>query len=114
MDGTSIYYLSTDDELKTAAIFRIGADGAGSTQLRAPLPRIYSLDGLTPDGGGLVLTRVSVFGWVEILDIATGVSRHIENFARMSSWRARQPRLLTVGGCCAGQAGSLSCGTTSH
>ena len=105
MDGTSIYYLSTDDELKTAAIFRIGADGAAGRQLRGPLQRMYSLDGLTPDGGGLVITRDSARRWVEIFDIATGVSRHIEH-ARISSWRARQPRaLLTFGGCCAGRPG---------
>lgn len=108
MDGTSIYYLSTDDELKTAAIFRIGADGVAGRQLRVPVPRMYSLDGLTPDGGGLVITRSSAggWGWIEVFDIATGVSHHIERVARITSWRARQPRaLLTFGGCCPSQPG---------
>jgi hypothetical protein len=106
MDGASIYYLSTGDELRTAAIVRIGADGAGGRQLRAAEERTYSLDGLTPDGNGLVFTGGGAGGSVEIFDIATGVSRHIEYAARAASWRTRQPRaLLMVGGCCAGRPG---------
>ncbi|MDP9266075.1 MAG: hypothetical protein M3O91_08185, partial [Chloroflexota bacterium] len=106
IDGASIYYLSTSDDLNTAGIFVIGADGVGRKQVRAPEARTSSLDGLTPDGKGIVWTSFGAGGTVEILDIATGVARHLENAARVASWRERQPRaLLSVGGCCAGRPG---------
>jgi hypothetical protein len=105
-DGTSIYYLSTGDDGKTFGFVQIGADGSGKKQLRAAEERTASLDGLTPDGNGLVWTSYGAGGTVEIFDIASGVSRHLENVARVASWRARQPRaLLRVGGCCAGRPG---------
>lgn len=106
LDGASIYYLATNDELRTAAIFAVGADGTGRKQLRATEAGTSSLNGLTPDGKGLVWTASGAGGTVEVLDIATGVARHLENAARVASWRERQPRaLLTVGGCCAGRPG---------
>lgn len=106
IDGLSIYYLATNDDLRTAAIFAIGADGAGRKQLRAAEARTSSLDGLTPDGRGIVWTAFGAGGTVEVLDISTGVARHLENTARVASWRERQPRaLLSVGGCCAGRPG---------
>jgi hypothetical protein len=106
IDGASIYYLTTNDELRTAAIFAIGADGAGRKQLRAAEGRTSSLDGITPDGRGIVWTSFGAGGTVEIFDIASGVTRHLENTARVASWRERQPRaLLSVGGCCAGRPG---------
>jgi hypothetical protein len=105
-DGASLYYLSSGDDGLTYSIFQIGADGSGQKQLRAAEPRTFALEGLTPDGNGLVWSGGGAGGSVEILDIATGVNRHIENVARVASWRARQPRaLVMVGGCCAGRPG---------
>lgn len=102
-DGSSIYYVSVADG--KPAIFQIGADGSARKQLFAH-ERIGSLDGMTPDGRGLVWSLGQAGGSVEILDLTSGVSRHIENVARAYSWRAQQPRLLlSVGGCCAGRPG---------
>jgi hypothetical protein len=106
IDGGSIFYLSTDDDARTFAFFQIASDGSGRKQLRAPEPRVGSLVGLTGDGRGLVWSRGQAGGSAEILDIATGASRHIEDVAGIVSWRARQPRaLVLVGGCCAGRPG---------
>lgn len=105
-DGTSLYYSSSSDDGKSSGLFQIGADGSGKKQIRAADERTGPPEGLTPDGNGLVWSRGQAGGSVEILDIATGVNHHIEDVARVTSWRARQPRaLLTVGGCCAGRPG---------
>ncbi len=105
-DGGFLYYVSSGDDGKSLGIFQIGADGSGKQQIRDVVGFAEALEGLTPDGGGLVWSRSQAGGSVEILDLATGVSRHIENAARVSSWRARQPRaLVMVGGCCAGRPG---------
>jgi hypothetical protein len=104
-DGGLIYYASSSDDGRTAALLQIGADGSARNHLRAA-ERSSGPQGLTPDGKGLVWDGGGAGGTVEILDLATGVSRHLENNARISSWRARQPRaLLQVGGCCAGRPG---------
>lgn len=87
------------------SVGRIAADTGAVTTI-ATLDRFGGLDGVTPDGGGLVWSRIQAGGSVDILDVATGVSRHLEDVARLTSVRARQPRmLLTVGGCCAGRPG---------
>jgi hypothetical protein len=105
-DGTSVYYASSSDDGRTSALFQIGADGSGRKQIRAAVEFSSGPQGLAPDGTGLVWSGSGAGGTVEILDLATGVSRHIENNARIQSWRARQPRLLvSVGGCCAGRPG---------
>jgi len=103
-DGSSLYYSSSGDDGRPG-IFHIGAGGSGRKQLFTH-ERLGQLEGLTPDGAGLVWSLGQAGGSVEILDLATGVNRHIENVALVSSWRARQPRLLLgVGGCCAGRPG---------
>jgi hypothetical protein len=100
-DGTSIYYASTGDDGRYA-IFQIGADGSGRKQLFTH-ERLGQLEGLTPDGKGLVWSRGQAGGSVDIFDLATGVNRHLDDNARVASWRVAQPRLLlSVGGCCAG------------
>ena len=104
-DGASLFYVGSGADGKTA-IFRIGADGAGKKQIPGSDGFAGSLQGLTPDGGGLVWSRGQAGGSAEVLDMATGLNRHLENNARVQSWRARQPRaLLEVGGCCAGRPG---------
>jgi hypothetical protein len=104
-DGASLFYVGSGADGKTA-IFRIGADGAGKKQIPGSEGFAESIRGLTPDGAGLVWSRGQAGGSVEVLDMATGVNRHLENNARMQSWRAPQPRaLLEVGGCCAGRPG---------
>jgi hypothetical protein len=105
-DGSSLYYASSSDDGRTVALFQIGADGSGNKQIRAAVEFSSGPQGLTPDGTGLVWSGGGAGGTVEILDLATGVSRHLENNARVQAWRARQPRaLVSVGGCCAGRPG---------
>ena len=104
-DGGLIYYASSSDDGRTAALFQIHSDGSARQHLRAA-ERSSGPRGLTPDGKGLVWDGGGAGGTVEILDLASGVNRHIENNARIQSWRAQQPRaLLSVGGCCAGRPG---------
>jgi len=104
-DGTSIFYASSSDEGRTASLVQIGADGSAKKQIRGA-ERSSGPQGLTPDGKGLIWDAGGAGGTVEILDLATGASRHLENNARVQSWRAQQPRaLLSVGGCCAGRPG---------
>ena len=104
-DGATIFYASSGDDGKSLGIFQIGADGFGKTQIREA-GGFASIDGLTPDGIGLVWSSGGAGGTVEIVDLASGVSRHLENNARVASWRTRQPRaLLSIGRCCAGRPG---------
>jgi hypothetical protein len=105
-DGTSLYYASSSDDGKSSALFQIGADGSGKKQIKAAEARTGPPEGLTPDGSGLVWSGGGAGGSVEILDVATGVNRHLDNVASIVSWRSQQPRaLLLVGGCCAGRPG---------
>jgi hypothetical protein len=103
-NGSTIYFVGTGDD-GNPGIIRIGADGSDRKHLFTH-ERLGQLEGLTPDGGGLVWTRAQAGGSVDIFDVATGVNRHFENNARVTSWRAGQPRLLLQsGGCCAGRGG---------
>lgn len=105
-DGTLLYYASSSDGGTSAGLFEVGADGSGKKQIKAADQRTGAPEGITPDGKGLVWSRVQAGGSVEILDIATGINRHLEDVARLVSWRSQQPRvLLMVGGCCAGRPG---------
>ncbi|MDP9282812.1 MAG: hypothetical protein M3P38_12025 [Chloroflexota bacterium] len=105
-DGTSLYYSSSSDDGKSSGLFEIGADGSGKKQIKMADERNGPPEGLTPDGKGLVWSRGQAGGSVEILDVATGINRHLEDVARVVSWRSQQPRvLLMVGGCCAGRPG---------
>jgi hypothetical protein len=105
-DGGSIYYMSSAQDGKGSGIYQIGADGSGKKLIMAADERTGPPEGLTSDGLGLIWSRGQAGGSVEILDIATGVSRHLEDVARVTSWRSQQPRaLLMVGGCCAGRPG---------
>lgn len=105
-DGISIYYALSADDGKSLGMFQIGADGSGLRQIREAEGFGGTPEGLTPDGGGLVWSRIQAGGSVEILDLASGANRVIENNASLSSWRTRQPRaLVRVGGCCAGRPG---------
>lgn len=105
-DGTSLYYSSSSDDGKSSGLFEMAADGSGKKQIKTADERTGPPEGLTPDGKGLVWSRGQAGGSVEILDIATGINRHLEDVARVVSWRSQQPRvLLMVGGCCAGRPG---------
>jgi hypothetical protein len=104
MDGRFIFFGSYQ-ATGPGAVARIGADGQGAATI-ALLDRFGGLEGITPDGRGLIWSRGQAGGSAEILDIATGTSRHLEDVARIVSWRMQQPRvLLSVGGCCAGRPG---------
>ncbi|MGH2492879.1 MAG: TolB family protein [Candidatus Limnocylindria bacterium] len=103
-DGSSIYYSGSTDDGR-AGFFQIGADGSGRKQVFTH-ERLGQIEGLTPDGKGLVWSRGQAGGSVDIVDLATGVNRQLEGNARVASWRVLQPRLLlSVGGCCAGGPG---------
>jgi Tol biopolymer transport system component len=75
-DGASLFYVGSGADGKTA-IFRIGADGAGKKQIPGSEGFAESIRGLTPDGAGLVWSRGQAGGSVEVLDMATGVNRHL-------------------------------------
>jgi hypothetical protein len=103
-DGSTIYYASIGDDGKPG-IFQIGADGLGRKALFTH-ERFGQLEGLTPDGGGLIWRRGQAGASVDIFDLTTRMNRELEGNARVTSWRVRQPRLLlSVGGCCAGRPG---------
>ena len=104
-DGATLFYVSVGADGKRG-IFQIAVDGSGKKQIPGSEGFAEALQGLTPDGAGLVWSRGQAGGSVEVFDITTGVNRHLENNARAQSWRVRQPRaLLEVGGCCAGRPG---------
>jgi hypothetical protein len=107
-DGAWIYYGvpgTAPATNFTGTVSRVRPDGSGDTRI-ATLERFGGLQELTPDGGGLIWSRIAAGGSAEILDIATGVNRHLDDVASVASIRTRQPRvLLSVGGCCAGFPG---------
>lgn len=107
-DGAWIYYGAPGSVAATnftGTVSRIRPDGSGKTDI-ATLERFGGLEALTPDGAGLIWSRIQAGGSAEILDVATGVNHHLDDVARVDSIRSRQPRvLLTVGGCCAGRPG---------
>jgi hypothetical protein len=106
-DGSTIYYGSAGTvppDFK-GKVSRIRSDGGGAFEI-ATLERFGGLEGLTPDGGGLVWSRTQAGGSLEVLDVATGTNKHFDDVARLASVRSRQPRMLVmVGGCCAGRPG---------
>jgi hypothetical protein len=103
-DGLSIYFGSSQS-VDQGAVKRIGPDGQGMATI-ATLDRFGGLEGISPDGRSLLWSRGQAGGSAEMLDIATGTSKHLDDVARVVSWRARQPRvLISVGGCCAGRPG---------
>ena len=103
-DGRVLYFASFGPD-QQATIARVAPDGQGKTAI-ATLDRFGGFEGLTPDGRGLIWSRGQAGGSAEILDIASGANRHLDDVARIVSWRSRQPRiLLSVGGCCAGRPG---------
>jgi hypothetical protein len=107
-DGAWIYFGAPGTSVSTnftGTISRIRPDGSGRSDI-ATLERFGGLSALTPDGRGLIWSRIQAGGSAEIFDIATGVNRHLEDVAGVDSIRTQQPRvLLTVGGCCAGFPG---------
>jgi hypothetical protein len=105
-DGRSIFYtaLRPPDDL---GIFRIGADGSRRTRLRAPEGNGAELQGLTPDGRGLVWARIQAGGSTEVLDLTTGRNSSFDPTITsfVADWRSVQPRALVItGSCCAGRA----------
>lgn len=102
-DGTSLFFGSYD--AGRGGIRWIGADGRGLATIATP-ERFGQLEGISPDGRGLIWTKGQEGGSAELLDIATGTSKHLDDVARVVSWRAQQPRILVQsGGCCAGRPG---------
>lgn len=107
-DGAWLYYgtggLAASNNF-TGTVHRIRPDGSGHSEI-ATVERFGGLQRLTPDGRLLIWSRLQEGGSAEILDVTTGVNRHVGDVTGIASVRARQPRfLLTVGGCCAGYPG---------
>lgn len=103
-DGRSIYY-SALRSAEDLGIFRIGVAGAGRVRIRAPEGNGAELRGLTPDGRGLVWSRVQAGGSAEVLSLATGANFGFDPTitASVVAWRRDQPRALVItGNCCAG------------
>jgi hypothetical protein len=105
-DGRYIYYATFGGPPAfRGAIKRVALDGSGATVITEQ-DRMGGLDGITPDGGKLIWERVQEGGSAELFDLASGVNRHVNDVARVSSVRERQPRMIVgVGGCCAGFPG---------
>jgi hypothetical protein len=112
-DGAFVYYSAHMYSAQAnrsidLGIFRIRSDGTGKTRIRAPEESGAHLSGLTPDGRGLLWSRVRAGGAVEVLDLVSGQNRSFDETttASLLSWRRAQPRaLVMVGGCCAGRPG---------
>jgi len=112
-DGAFIYYAAQTYSAQAnrsidLGIFRIRSDGTGKTRVRAPEENGAQLNGLTPDGRGLLWSRIRAGGAVEVLDLVSGQNRSFDETttASLLSWRRAQPRaLVMVGGCCAGRPG---------
>lgn len=103
-DGRSIYY-SALRSAEDLGIFRTGASGGGRVRIRAPEGNGAELRGLTPDGRGLVWSRVQAGGSAEVLSLATGANTGFDPTitAAAVAWRQDQPRALVItGNCCAG------------
>lgn len=101
-DGRSIYYSALRPPADLG-IFRIGADGGGRVRIRAPEENGAELKGRTPDGRGLVWSRVQAGGSAEVLDLATGANKGFDPniTSSVAGWRSQQPRALVItGNCC--------------
>jgi hypothetical protein len=111
VDGRSIYYSAIRPPDADLGFFRVGATGLAPARVKPPEGNGGTLEGLTPDGGGLVWSRVQAGGSAEVFDPRSGrnVSFDPDSAARATSWRSAQPRALVIeGGCCAGApAGTL-------
>jgi hypothetical protein len=106
-DGAWIYFGSggAGSPDNKGTLYRVRPDGTELSAL-ATLERFGSIGGLTANGDGLIWARGQAGGSVEIFDLATRTSRHLQDVAVVASMRARQPRaILSVGGCCAGSPG---------
>lgn len=103
-DGSSLYVASSTGTINSTLVV-VRADGTDRRAIAVP-ERFDGGTGLTPDGRGLVWSRVQAGGSVDILDLATGANRHLDDVASVMAWRDQQPRaLLLAGGCCAGRPG---------
>ncbi len=103
-DGSSLFYTTSTSDLR-GEVRRVDLVTGTDTSV-ARLERFGQLEGVTPDGGGLILSRGQEGGSADIIDVASGVDKHLADVASITSIRAQQPRLLLeVGGCCAGRPG---------
>jgi WD40 repeat protein len=107
-DGRSIFFsaIRPPDDL---GIFRVSASGGTPSRIRAPEGFGGRLEGLTPDGRGLVWGRNQAGSSTEVFDLASGRDRsYPEGNSSGVRWRSQQPRaLLVVGRCCVGNRGTL-------
>jgi Tol biopolymer transport system component len=105
-DGRSIYYSALRPPADLG-IFRIGAEGGGRVRIRTPEENGAELRGVTPDGRGLVWSRVRAGGSAEVLDLVTGENRGFDPTltAIAAGWRASQPRALVIAGSCCVETG---------
>lgn len=107
-DGGFIFYsaIRPPDDL---GIFRVTASGGAPSRIRAPEGFGGRLEGLTPDGRGLVWARNQAGSSTEVLDLRTGRnSGYPGGNSSGARWRSQQPRaLLVVGNCCVGHRGTL-------
>jgi hypothetical protein len=116
-DRSSIFYgasKATATSFTDVGIFRIAADGTGRAWVHGPDGNGGLPEHLTPDGRGLVWSRIAEGGSVDVLDLAAGTNRTFDPSSATSdaSWRAARPRgLVLTGVCCAGPPGG---GGTLH
>ena len=101
-DGSLLYYASSRGPTDLG-IWRIRADGTQPTRIRKPDGSYagVSLQGLMPDGIGLVWSYVRAGGSAAVYELATGADRVFDDTtaATVVAWRVARPRaLVTVGG----------------
>jgi hypothetical protein len=111
-DGSLLYYASTRG-VTDLGIFRIRADGTAATLVRKPDGKFagVSLEGLTPDGTGLVWSYSRAGGSADVFDLASGTDRAFDDSTAASilAWRVARPRaLVAVGGGAGGPPRQLS------
>lgn len=101
-DGSLLYYASSRGSTDLG-IWRIRSDGTQPTPIRKPEGTAAGvlLQGLTPDGSGLVWSYVRAGGSAAVFDLVTGTDRVFDDTtaANIVAWRVARPRaLVTVGG----------------
>lgn len=86
--GTWLYYATEPDALDSykGTMYRVHADGSDRTALAA-FEHLAAVSGDTRDGRSVIWSRDESGGTVEILDVATGTSRHLEDHGRLQSTR---------------------------
>jgi len=111
-DGALLYYASSRGTTDLG-LWRIRTDGTQRTLVRRPdgSGSTIALQGLTPDGTGLVWSFVRAGGSANVLDLGSGTDRAFDDTTAGSvvAWRTTRPRaLVAVGGGAAQPPGTLA------